>query len=60
MQKRISGHDKHVTVLMVFYIGVVWSVEEIHEGEKQSTLGVEDFEGKIVKRNVSPLSFTAT
>ena len=64
MQKKIvtrtSGHDKHVTVLLVFYIGVVWFIEETHEGERQSTLRVKDFEVKIVKRNVSQLSFTAT
>ena len=35
-------------------------VEETREGEKQSTLRVKDFEVKIVKRNVSQLSFTAT
>ena len=45
---------------MVFYIGVVWFIEETHEGEKQSTLRAKDFEVKIVKRNVSQLSFTAT
>ena len=57
---RTYGHDKHVTVLLVFYIRVVWFIEETQEGEKQSILRVKDFEVKIVKRNVPQLSFTAT